>query len=63
MSNDTNSELMERALTAIGYFEGKLPAQIIEKDLEDGDLEALLYHVKQAEAVMSQEIIEASDVY
>lgn len=55
MSNTSNDLLMERAQECIEYFEGKLPANLIEKDIEDNDLGSLSYHVKQAEAEMSRQ--------
>lgn len=63
MSNQVNDEWMERAAEMITYFEGKLPAQVIERDLENHDWESLQVHVKEAEGVAALEEIRAYDVY
>ena len=62
MSNLVNTELFERAAEMVTYFEGKLPAKVIEQDLKHNDLEALRYHVADAEAVAAQNELEAADV-
>lgn len=62
MSDTVNTELFERAAEAIDYFEGKLPAQLIEKDLERNDLEQLRYHVQAAEGLIAQQEMERGDV-
>lgn len=62
MSQTVNSELFERASIVSDYFEGKLPAQVIEKDLERNDLEQLELHIYEAEAIMSQEYYHAMDM-
>ena len=62
MSNINNDELLERAGVCMEYFESKLPAQVIERDIEQGDLEALRYHVAEAEGIISQEIIAGADL-
>lgn len=54
MSNNVNTNLYERASECISYFEGKLPATLIEKDLDNDDLESLAYHVKAAENMIFQ---------
>lgn len=63
MSNDTNSNLLERAAICVDYFEGKLPAILIEKDLDNNDMEELRVHVKQAEDVMYQLEYRPYEVY
>lgn len=55
MSSITNTSWLERAAECIDYFEGKLPAQLIEQDLNSNDLESLQKHVLQAEAEISIE--------
>lgn len=62
MSTETNQELFDRAEQMVTYFEGKMPALLIEKDMETNDLEQLLIHVSGAEAVAAQQEMEASDV-
>lgn len=52
MSNNVNQELFERAGICVSYFEGKLPAKLIQKDLDNNDLENLHYHVLEAEKTM-----------
>ncbi len=54
MSTDINEQLFERAADMIDYFEGKLPAQVIEQDLANNDLEELALHVAEAESIVSQ---------
>jgi hypothetical protein len=63
MSNEINEQLMERAASMIDYYEGKLPAQMIELDLERNDLDALYDHVCAAEAMLAQEEFENADIY
>ena len=50
MSNNVNSLLYDRANEVITYFEGKLPAKILEQDIKNNDLEALQAHVAEMEA-------------
>lgn len=52
MSNNVNTNLLERAKVAIEYSAGKPQAQVIQMHLDDGDLEALDQAVKQVERVM-----------
>jgi hypothetical protein len=63
MSNPINDLLFGRAAEMIDYFEGKLPAKLIEKDLELNDLDSLYKHVRDAEALASQEEHEAYDTH
>lgn len=49
MSNNVNTNLLERAQEAIEYFEGTTTAKILRMHLEDNDLESLHHAVKQAE--------------
>ncbi len=62
MSTQVNTNLFERAALMVDYFQDKLPAQLIEADLERNDLQALDYHVTAAEAIASQEDLRAYDV-
>lgn len=62
MSEQSNVELLERAAEMIDYFEGTVVAKVIEKNMEDNDLDALAANVNKAEAEASQEEFEASDV-
>lgn len=62
MSNQINTELLERASDVIDYFEGKVLAEVIEKDLDTNDLGALVAHVAIGEAQMAQQEFEASDI-
>lgn len=62
MEDEVNTELFERAAEMITYFEGKLPAQVLEADLASNDLEALYRHVTDAEALAAQEEFEAADI-
>ena len=50
MSTDVNTRLLERAAAQIDYWEGTMHARIIQRDIEANDLEALRYHVQDAEA-------------
>lgn len=63
MSTEVNTQLMERAASMIDYFEGKLPAELIEKDLELNDLDSLYKHVHEAEAEASRQEHYATDTY
>lgn len=55
MSNEVNTRLLERASEMIDYWEGTMHARILERDIASNDLEALQYHVAQAEAECSRE--------
>lgn len=50
MSNLANTELLESAAELIDYFEDKLPAKVIEKDIAGNDMDALAAHVREARA-------------
>lgn len=54
MSNNVNSIWFDRAAEMISYWEGKLPAQLIQQDLDNDDLENMQYHILQAEAEASR---------
>ena len=60
MSNN-NDNLMERAAEAMDEWQGTMWARVIERDLEVNDLEALKYHLAQAEA--EQAIQESNEEY
>lgn len=55
MSHTTNTELLERAAYCIDYFEGKLPAQLIETALDNNDLEMVAAHVAVAESEINDQ--------
>lgn len=61
MSDIVNQELYERAAQMIDYFEGKLPAELIERALNADDLDELAYQVSQAEAEASQQEMYGAD--
>jgi len=64
MSNLENEQLFERAAECISYFENKLPAELIQQDLDHDDLDSLYRHVVQAEAQMAQlEFNATGDIY
>lgn len=63
MSTDANVQLLERASEMVTYFEGKLPAKLIEKALEENDLEQLHKYVIEAEATASRQEFESTDAY
>jgi len=50
MSNQVNTDLLERTAEMIDYFEGKLPAKELERLLDLQDYEALYYSEKLARA-------------
>lgn len=50
MSNNVNSILFDRATEVITYFEGKLPAKMLEEDIKNNDLTSLEKHVTDLEA-------------
>lgn len=62
MSNQINAQLFERAAEMIDFFEGKLPAQVIEQDLASNDLEALYQHVTLAEAEASRQEFHSANI-
>lgn len=55
MSNNVNTNLLERAADLIDYWEGTVHARVLERDIDANDLEALKYHVSQAEAEMQMQ--------
>ena len=62
MEDQVNQQWFERAAEVIDHFEGKLPAEVLEADLDRNDLDALRSHVTEFEAIMAQEEFEASDI-
>lgn len=62
MSHGVNIALFERAAEMVDYFVGKAPARMIETDLMRNDLKSLERHVVEAEAIASQNEMEAADV-
>jgi len=54
MSNNENTRLFERAAECLSYFEGKLPAKLIQHDLDNDDLESLNQHVNEFERLMTE---------
>jgi len=61
MSNNTNQQLMDRAREMCDYFQDKLPAQLIERDIKANDLESLAYHVAQAEGEAARQEAYANE--
>lgn len=61
MSNENNSQLFERASDMITYFEGTVVAKVIEKNMEDNDLDALAVNVLKAENQVSQAEFAAAE--
>lgn len=62
MSNQVNTELLERAAVQIDYWEGTLIAKSLRRDIETNDLEQLKYDLAKAEAQAAQEEMEAYNV-
>lgn len=62
MSDLINTELLERASEVMDYFEGKVLAEVIEKDLDTNDLSALVAHVAIGEAQMAQQEFHEADI-
>lgn len=60
MSNNSNSNLFERAQELLEYWDGTMWARVIERDINENDLEALYYHCAQAEKERS---IQDDDYY
>lgn len=63
---------MERAEGVLDYFTGTLWERVIDRDIQANDLEALAYHISQAEKEMAiqedahlygEQITEPNDVY
>lgn len=55
MSHLSNDNWAERAAECIDFFEGNLPARVIEADLERNDWESLVVHVQEAEAEIARQ--------
>lgn len=62
MSSDVNTQLFERAAEMVDYYEGTVIAKVIEKNIEDNDLDALRENVTRAEAQASEQEFESADV-
>lgn len=63
MSNNTNSELLDRAAEMVDYWEGTLHAELIRKALDENDLEQVLKATANAEAEASmQETFGTGDI-
>lgn len=63
MSNNVNTQLLERVAEMIDHWEGTLVAQLLEHDIEVNDLDQLAVHVSQAEGLASQQEFNSYDVY
>lgn len=70
MSNTSNTIWYERAAECIHYFEGKLPAKLIQKALDEDNMEDLQRFVLEAEAEWSRQefynhdaLLGANDAY
>ena len=63
MSNQVNTELLERAADMVEYFESKLPAQLIQKALDSGDLDMVRQYVAEAEAMAAEQEMNGYDVF
>jgi len=63
MSNQVNTELLERAGEVATYFEGKQLDYRIQKAKEDNDLEELARLVAQGEAEMSRQEFYDNDIF
>lgn len=62
MSNNVNTELLDRAADMVEYFESKLPAQLILKALDENDLDLVRRYVVEAEAMAAQTEMYGYDV-
>lgn len=62
MSDNINDTLYERAAEMVDHFYGKLPATLIEKALNENDLDALKWYVTSAEAMVAEEMFHANNV-
>ena len=62
MSNNINTTLYERATEMVDHFYGKLPATLIEKAINEDDLDALKWYVTSAEAMVAEEMFHADNV-
>jgi len=63
MSNQVNTELLERAADMVEYFESKLPAQLIQKALDSGDLDMVRQYVAEAEAMAAEQEMNGYEVF
>lgn len=53
MSNNVNTNIMERAAEVLEEVTGTIWEGIIQRDIDANDLEALAYHVREAEAELA----------
>jgi hypothetical protein len=69
MSNNTNTDLIERASEVCTYFEGTDLETAIHNNIERGDLETVWHLVREAEAEMARQeffnsnILDSRDEY
>lgn len=63
MSQEDNTELLERASEMCGEYEGTDVELAIKKAMEDNDLRRLEYLVSNAEAETARQDFEANDAY
>lgn len=62
MSNQLNTELIERVQELCEYWAGTMHERVLQRDLDTDDFEALKYHADQAQAEMRLQEDEATDV-
>lgn len=55
MSNEINTQLLARAHEQMEYWTGTMWERMIQRDIDESDLESLNYHVTHAEAEMSMQ--------
>lgn len=63
MSTESVNQLLERAAECIDYFEEKLPAKLIEKDINNQDYDMLWVHVREAELEIARQEHYGYDIY
>lgn len=62
MSNNTNSEILERAAEMVGYWEGTLHAELIRYALDQNDLDLVSQYTLQAEAEAAEQEMNGYDL-
>ncbi len=61
MSQDSNQELLEEAAFFMDYFVDTLPAQLIEKALDEDDMDMVAQQVKAARDLFHELVYQPDD--
>lgn len=69
MSNNVNTDILERAAEMVGYWDGTIHAELIKVALNSNDLEQVRFNVVKAEADAARQemhgynVLQESEVF